>query len=149
MQTILRDIASAIVLSKDGKILMGEKRADKAAVYADCWHIPGGGVDEGEAIQAALLRELKEEIGLDCSDCDIRLVDDQGSGESVKKLDDKAVRVKMRFFVHEVKVDQNASDIRLSEDDDLVNLRWFVRDELPSVKLTPPSMSLFKRLGYL
>jgi len=39
------------------------------------------------------------------------------------------------------------SDINPSAD--LVELKWFDMSELKAVKLTPPSVELFKRLGYI
>ncbi|MDE1906649.1 MAG: RNA pyrophosphohydrolase, partial [Rhodospirillales bacterium] len=33
--------------------------------FPDAWQLPQGGVDEGENIRLAVLRELKEEIGTD------------------------------------------------------------------------------------
>jgi 8-oxo-dGTP pyrophosphatase MutT (NUDIX family) len=48
MRAIHRDIVSALIFAKDGKLLMGKKESDGGGVYADCWHIPGGGIDEGE-----------------------------------------------------------------------------------------------------
>jgi len=149
VQPISLDYASGLIFSKDGKILMGEKRPSKLAVYPDCWHIPGGGVDEGETLQQALVRELREETGIDASSCEIKLVDDQGRGESTRNRNGKEVRIAMRFFVFKVKIAANAADIALSANDDLINLRWFAPDELRSVKITPPSATLFKRLGYL
>jgi 8-oxo-dGTP pyrophosphatase MutT (NUDIX family) len=48
MTTIYRDIVCALFFSKDGKLLVGMKDSKGGGVYSDCWHIPGGGVDEGE-----------------------------------------------------------------------------------------------------
>ena len=48
MNEICRDIVSALIWSKDEKLFLGRKHPEKGGVYADCWHIPGGGIDEGE-----------------------------------------------------------------------------------------------------
>jgi len=39
-----RTIVSAVLISRDKKILLGKVR--EGGVYPDCWHIPGGGIDE-------------------------------------------------------------------------------------------------------
>lgn len=148
MLAVPLDIVGAILLSKDGKMLMGEKRPGKTAPYPG-WYLPGGGVEQGESLEQALRREMQEETGLDISGYKVRLVDDQGYGESIKHLNGKDTPVKMRFFMFEILIDDEAANIRLSEDDDMVNLRWFSPDELRTVELAPPSISLFKRLGYL
>lgn len=151
MLTQFRKIASAVVLSKDGKILLGRKRPGKPAVYPDCWHIPGGMVEAGETLKTALARELKEETGLDISQWNVVLVDDQGSGEAVRQqTDGKQFLAKMQFFVFTVRItNKDAREIVLTESDDLINLQWFNPEELAALTLTPPSISLFKRLGYL
>lgn len=56
----------------------------------------------------------------------------------------------MHFKVYKVAIDdKNASDITISLDDDLVEYQWLDFDELKKLKLTPPSVSLFTKLGYL
>jgi 8-oxo-dGTP pyrophosphatase MutT (NUDIX family) len=51
--------ASAIVANDEGKILL-HRRSDN-----DLWALPGGTMEIGESIQETLVREVKEETGLD------------------------------------------------------------------------------------
>jgi len=149
MKTIYRTIVSALIFSKDGKLLMGMKDPKDGGVYADCWHIPGGGVDEGETKEQALRREILEEVGVDIASCKVALVDDQGTGETEKTLKDTGEEVfcKMQFNVYRVDIDQNADKIKTELSDDLVKLAWVDLTDLNNYKLTPPSVALFKRLG--
>ena len=151
MRTIHRDIVSALIFSKDGKLFQGMKDPDKGGVYADCWHIPGGGADEGEDKVTALKREILEETGIDISSYPVTLIDNQGRGEAEKVLPDgERVLCEMKFYVYNVTIaDKNVDDIQVNLRHDLKTYRWTDLQELPSLKLTPPSQVLFKRLGYL
>jgi 8-oxo-dGTP pyrophosphatase MutT (NUDIX family) len=151
MRSITRNIVSALIFSKDGKLFQGMKDPKDGGVYADCWHIPGGGIDDGEEKILALIREIKEETGIDISTSSIELVDDSGRGESEKILKETGERVlcTMNFNVYKVVLDQDVGDVVVSLDDDLVTFKWVDLEELKELKLTPPSISLFKRLGYL
>ncbi len=53
----------------DGKILITRRALDKKWA-AGAWEIPGGGVLAGESSLEGVLREVREETGLDVSDCD-------------------------------------------------------------------------------
>jgi len=48
----------AILLDRDGRIALVRH------TYMDQWYLPGGGVKKGESIDAALFRELAEEVGV-------------------------------------------------------------------------------------
>ena len=50
------------LLLDEGRVLLGLRAAHKT--FADCWDLPGGHVEEGEEIEAALVRELDEELGV-------------------------------------------------------------------------------------
>ena len=149
MREIQRDIVSALIFSKDGKLFQGWER--EGGVYDDCWHLPGGGVEPGENKEDALKREVKEETGIDISDYKIDLIDDEKYGESKKILPSgEEVFVKLKFYDYRVDIDdKNSDEIVVSLNDDLVKYRWTALDELANIKLTPPSVELFKKLGYL
>lgn len=149
MRTVTRDIVSALIFSKDGKLFLGKKDPAHGGVYPDCWHIPGGGVDAGETKEQALVREIKEETGIDISTSDIALVDDSGKDTTEKTLKDTGEQVlcHMNFTVYKAILDTNAVDVNISLTDDLVEYMWVDVSQLGTLKLTPPSVELFRRLG--
>jgi 8-oxo-dGTP diphosphatase len=53
----------AAVIAKDDRYLITQRRP--AAVLAGLWEFPGGKVEEGETDAAALLREVRERVGVD------------------------------------------------------------------------------------
>ena len=152
MKEIQREIVSALIFSKDGKLFQGRKDPNGGGVYLDCWHIPGGGVDEGETKEQALIREIEEETGIDITPYNIQLVDDIGRGEheTFWKPLGETVLCKMKFNVYRVDItDKLASEIEVSLDDDLITYEWVDMKDIKSKKITPPSESLFRRLGYI
>jgi 8-oxo-dGTP diphosphatase len=53
------------IFSRDGKILICRRRADQA--HALKWEFPGGKLEPGESPEAALVRELSEELGVEAT----------------------------------------------------------------------------------
>lgn len=152
MRTIQRQIVSALLFSKDNKLFMGKKDPKEGGVYADCWHIPGGGIDQNESKHDALQREIKEEVGIDISDYTFELVDDKNIGTAEKTLKETGERVlvTMHFSVYKIRIlDKKHNEIRAHLNDDLVTYKWFNLSELQTIPLTPPSITLFKKLGYI
>ena len=56
------DVAAAILIRPDGSVLLAQRPEGK--VYAGYWEFPGGKVEPGESLRAALDRELVEELGV-------------------------------------------------------------------------------------
>jgi 8-oxo-dGTP diphosphatase len=57
------EVAAAVIQRPDGSFLLAQRPAGK--VYAGWWEFPGGKVEHGEPAEAALARELHEELGID------------------------------------------------------------------------------------
>ena len=51
------------ILQENGKVLICQRRADQP--HALKWEFPGGKVEAGESPEAALVRELREELGIE------------------------------------------------------------------------------------
>lgn len=55
-------VVAAALIDADGRILLQQRPPGKA--MADLWEFPGGKVEAGETPEAALIRELEEELGI-------------------------------------------------------------------------------------
>jgi 8-oxo-dGTP diphosphatase len=57
------DVAVGVLVDRDGRFLLTSRPEGK--VYAGYWEFPGGKLEAGETVEAALRRELHEEIGIE------------------------------------------------------------------------------------
>lgn len=57
------EVVAAVIERRDGSFLLAQRPRGK--VYAGYWEFPGGKVEPGEPLPAALQRELHEELGID------------------------------------------------------------------------------------
>jgi mutator protein MutT len=109
------------LLVRDGRVLLGHRVATKHA-YPDCWDLVGGVVEPGETPRDAVVRECREEIGVEVLD-PVPMpyaVADPG-------LDARA------FLV--TRWDGEPVNVAPEEHDDL---RWFELDELAGLGLAHP-----------
>ena len=64
---------SAWIMNEKGEILL-QKRAQTTANNANKWAKTGGHVDSGETVENAIVREIKEEIGIDVPEEQIKVI---------------------------------------------------------------------------
>jgi len=55
-------VVAAALVDDQGRVLIAQRPAGKA--FAGLWEFPGGKVEPGENLEAALVRELGEELGI-------------------------------------------------------------------------------------
>lgn len=56
-------VAAVALIDPDGRVLLAQRPEGKS--MAGLWEFPGGKVEPGETPEAALIRELHEELGID------------------------------------------------------------------------------------
>jgi 8-oxo-dGTP diphosphatase len=56
------DVAVGVLIDAAGRFLLTSRPEGK--VYAGHWEFPGGKLEQGESVEAALRRELHEELGI-------------------------------------------------------------------------------------
>jgi 8-oxo-dGTP diphosphatase len=59
-------VSAVAMVDTDGRVLMAQRPEGKS--LAGLWEFPGGKIETGESPEAALVRELKEELGVDITE---------------------------------------------------------------------------------
>jgi 8-oxo-dGTP pyrophosphatase MutT (NUDIX family) len=104
------DWGVAALVERDGEVLLVRQR--------DRWVLPGGGVEDGESREAALVREMREETGLAATVGSLRSVTRQTFAHG----DETAT---FRFAVYEVDVRGTLTDDPGLADENVDAVRWF------------------------
>jgi 8-oxo-dGTP diphosphatase len=63
----MRTVVAAVIERGDRRLLIGQRRKEDSSPLK--WEFPGGKIRSGEAPEAALARELSEELGVTLAKC--------------------------------------------------------------------------------
>ena len=129
----------AVLIEKEGKILLGQKPKD-VGPYPNTWHLPGGGANlEVESLEDAVKREVMEETGLELLSIERLEFDEDYEPD---KKNEMTHYVFLRFQVEPVNMNAKAND-------DLAVLKWFDKSELKNIPLARPLEKNLKERGWI
>ena len=131
---ILQDGAAAIIVNKEGQILLQDRKDN------DKWGLPGGCQELGDTFETTICREIKEETNLDVEEQDLNLItvvsgptrhNSYPNGDIV--FNNTALYLVTKYS-GELKINDNESK----------KLKWFYIDNLPTYQNDPDLIEIYK-----
>ena len=123
-----RVLVVAALVRAQGRVLMSQRRPDQS--FPLCWEFPGGKVDPGEAPEAALVRELQEELG-----CEAHV------GEIFEVVFHPYDDFDLYMLVYECALATAPVPMQVAA------VAWFPPSELPTLPLPPADHPLARKLA--
>ncbi|MFM2411926.1 MAG: hypothetical protein RLZZ587_259 [Actinomycetota bacterium] len=126
-----RETARIVLQDRDGRFLLLLTHFDAGVGLPPRWITPGGGIDEGETVLAAAVRELREETGM--------VVEPEALGGVVAELPgwwdwsdgERFHSYVDHFFALTVdRFELDTSGWTESERHDVLDIRWWSLDEI-------------------
>jgi 8-oxo-dGTP diphosphatase len=124
-----RILVVAALIEQGGRILLSRRRPDQS--LPNCWEFPGGKVEPGESPEAALLREIEEELG-----CTVAV------GAIFEVVFHAYPHFDLYMLVYRCQITAGAPGAR-----QVAAIDWFDPREIPSLQLPPADYPLAERLA--
>ena len=121
------------IIMRDGKILLEKRKNDPGKGK---WSVPGGVVELGENVTQTVIREVKEETGLDVAEPEHIDVVDQITR-------DEGGRIKYHFVIIDYLVKLKGGMLKAASDAD--ELEWVSLSEVEKYDLTGTFRAFFER----
>jgi 8-oxo-dGTP diphosphatase len=126
--------AAGVIFVGDRLLLVRQQRLERSY-----WLLPGGGVRFGESLAEALSREAHEELGLEVV---------VGRPRALVEAISPDMESYVKHVVHvilDARPSVEGAMPRLGGDAAVLEARWFARDELRSLTMTPPIADFLDR----
>jgi len=128
-------IAQALIKTEKGYLVT--KRSKEESSYQEYWDIPGGSAEPGELPKDAVIRETKEETGLDI--IPLKVIQEDSTFDETKN------KVYVRL-VYNCKVVSDINDIVLQQEEHTEYRFIKSLSELEGEKITPFVIDLFNNI---
>lgn len=102
------------IINSENKILL-QKRSSKKRLEPNVWAMTGGSSLYGETVEDTIIREAKEELGINLVEDKLQLVKKYSTGE-------------VFIYAHLIRQDIDINDIVMQEDE-VSDVKWVTYDE--------------------
>ena len=117
----MKEIAAIILENDKGEFLLYLRDNKSGIPFPDHWDLIGGHVEEGETPEEALVREFKEELGLDLKEYSFYKKYECLTGDAYENIK----------YIYSGKINLPVEEITLLEG---VRPQYFSREEIPNVR---------------
>lgn len=125
--------AAAIIENSKGEILLG-KRVKNHIFYPDTWGLPGGLLDYKEKSNQTVIREVKEEIGVD-----MKII--KKSNNVYENLPNKEFNFQTITFIYYGKIISGTPNPK----DETSEIKWFKPNNIKNLKLAYNHKDILKK----
>jgi len=132
------------VVIEDGRALLIRRGSEPLRGQ---WSIPGGTLELGESLVQGVVRELKEETGLEVRVLDLievfeRIFSD-ADGPGVSSGTSQAARPRFHYVIADYLCERVSGEARAGSD--VTEVAWAGKDELPSYHLTETATRILRK----
>lgn len=120
-------VAKSLIKQGDKYLLL--KRSADSKFFASLWDFPGGKIDPDENVSNAVIREAKEETGLDVKP--LKIVSELNYNE-------KSFDINFKIF----SIESFSGEVKLSKDH--TDFKWIDKKEIKELELAPVVSLFFK-----
>lgn len=111
----------AIIFNEEGKILLTKRFEPTHKPSHNKWQLPGGGIEKGESIAQAAIRETREEANIE-----IRLLQDT----PVKRIETISKKRQEYITLYGFPASYESGTISCENDDEASEIGWFEYEKI-------------------
>ena len=129
-KTLIRPGVKALTVHQN-KVLVIKEHVIKNGKTVDVNDFPGGGIEFGESLRETLIREVKEEVGLDINIKQVVGAWDFVMGELEHELPEKCgVQIVCIGYECSLKTKQKIDTTKNPAKEDIFEAKWYSKEEL-------------------
>ena len=135
-KNIIQKVVLGGVIVNDNKILIVQRNANED-IYPGLWELPSGKKEDLETAEASLIREVKEEVGMDV----VPVAPFDVFNYQIEKPDVIKDSTQINFLVKPV----NDGDINVTLSEEHQDYKWVTENEIDSYEISDSTKNVLRK----